>query len=121
MHIKDMFHKKYKKLLSFGKTEYDSSVSNDILVFMDITNKVKAIFGDVVVSAKQCVYVEHYPPLSRSTTEHISSIIDRIALNNETFIDLEDGEVEIIFTSGKTVNIQTSEWGRIDLVNKEGS
>lgn len=99
--------------------------------YLDVTEDMRALFGDVVTSALQKIAEiteydrERYDhdQLHRNALAKCQAYIDRKiakdAARDEPFISTQAGnEVYVLFTSGKTACIYSSEWGGIALARK---
>jgi hypothetical protein len=98
------------------RVSFSGNISTDSgmdYIHLDITEKVRKIFGTIVEKARQ-VSVEMYKDWASDDLEKaVERVLYSVEETKGNSIALEDGEVEIRFINGKVVTIGTSEWGSI--------
>ena len=95
--------------------EYDNPEDNEYEWWMDITDCVQMIFGDIVQEAKIMISpyaTEH--EIYRDVNEEYDSIYEN-ALELKK-IELDDCPIQITFINGKSIEFECTEYGDIRLI-----
>ena len=107
-----------KERLIKGKIfqEYDNPEDNEYEWWMDITDCVQMIFGDIVQEAKIMISpyaTEH--EIYRDVNEEYDSIYENANALDFPKIELGDDPIYITFINGKTIKFVCTEYGDIYL------
>jgi hypothetical protein len=78
---------------------------------IDVTDRARAVFGDIAQSAEQVVDNAHSPcTLSEDRARYRAHRIQTEAADQ---LNLAHGDVIITFVNGAVVRISSSEWGHV--------
>ena len=106
--------------------KWDNKDGNFYKVYLDVTEEAKLIFGDIVADAKLNIDSIWKDEISEDRLEDIISYakseengFNNFIKNGRPTIDFSSQELIITFVNGKTVLMDSSEWGSVRTWNKE--
>lgn len=95
-------------------------------VYLDVTEEAKLIFGDIIADAKLNIDSIWKDEISEDRLEDVISYakseengFNNFIKNGRPTIDFSSQELIITFVNGKTVLMDSSEWGSVRTWNKE--
>lgn len=95
-------------------------------VYLDVTEEAKLIFGDIIADAKLNIDSIWKDEISEDRLEDIISYakseengFNNFIKNGRPTIDFSSQELIITFVNGKTVLMDSSEWGSVRTWDKE--
>lgn len=106
--------------------KWDNKDGNFYKVYLDVTEEAKLIFGDIVADAKLNIDSIWKDEISEDRLEDVISYakseengFNNFIKNGRLTIDFSSQELIITFVNGKTVLMDSSEWGSVRTWNKE--
>lgn len=106
--------------------KWDNKDGNFYKVYLDVTEEAKLIFGDIVADAKLNIDSIWKDEISEDRLEDVISYakseengFNNFIKNGRPTIDFSSQELIITFVNGKTVLMDSSEWGSVRTWNKE--
>lgn len=106
--------------------KWDNKDGNFYKVYLDVTEEAKLIFGDIVADAKLNIDSIWKDEISEDRLEDVISYakseengFNNFIKNGKLTIDFSSQELIITFVNGKTVLMDSSEWGSVRTWNKE--
>lgn len=106
--------------------KWDNKDGNFYKVYLDVTKEAKLIFGDIVADAKLNIDSIWKDEISDDRLEDIISYakseekgFNNFIKNGRPTIDFSSQELIITFVNGKTVLMDSSEWGSVRTWDKE--
>ena len=106
--------------------KWDNKDGNFYEVYLDVTEEAKLIFGDIVADAKLNIDSIWKDEISEDRLEDVISYakseengFNNFIKNGRPTIDFSSQELIITFINGKTVLMDSSEWGSVRTWDKE--
>lgn len=106
--------------------KWDNKDGNFYKVYLDVTEEAKLIFGDIIADAKLNIDSIWKDEISEDRLEDIISYakseengFNNFIKNGRPTIDFSSQELIITFVNGKTVLMDSSEWGSVRTWDKE--
>lgn len=106
--------------------KWDNKDGNFYKVYLDVTEEAKLIFGDIVADAKLNIDSIWKDEITEDRLEDIVSYakseekgFNNFVKSGRPTIDFSSQELILTFVNGKTVLMDSSEWGSVRTWDKE--